>query len=103
MLAGQPPFTGATTEMLVRQHMMTPPPPVTQFRPAVPAAVDALARALAKAPADRFNPVGQFAAAIGGRVHVPGRSDRRIPAPARMRRIVARGVGHARRGGRAWS
>jgi len=66
MLAGQPPFSGATKESLVRQHIMTPPPPVTQFRPAVPAAVnDALMRALAKSPADRFNPVGQFAAAIG--------------------------------------
>src|SRR5829696_5583716 len=66
MLAGQPPFRGATKESLVRQHIMTPPPPVTQFRPAVPAAVnDALMRALAKSPADRFNPVGQFAAALG--------------------------------------
>jgi serine/threonine-protein kinase len=66
MLAGQPPFTGPTTESLVRQHVMTPPPPVTQFRPAVPAMVnDALIRALAKAPADRFNPVGQFSAALG--------------------------------------
>jgi eukaryotic-like serine/threonine-protein kinase len=65
MLAGQPPFSGATTETLVRQHIMTPPPPVTQFRPAVPAAVsDALMRAMAKAPADRFNPVGQFSAAL---------------------------------------
>ena len=65
MLAGQPPFTGATAESLVRQHVMTPPPPVTQFRPAVPPAVnDALMRALAKAPADRFNPVGQFSTAI---------------------------------------
>jgi len=55
MLAGQPPFTGATVESIVRQHVMAPPPPVTQFRPAVPPAVnDALMRALAKAPADRF-------------------------------------------------
>ena len=65
MLAGQPPFTGPTTETLVRQHIMAPPPPVTQFRPAVPPAVsDALMRAMAKAPADRFNPVGQFSAAL---------------------------------------
>jgi serine/threonine-protein kinase len=65
MLAGQPPFTGATVESLVRQHVMAPPPPVTQFRPAVPPAVnDALMRALAKSPADRFNPVGQFSTAI---------------------------------------
>ena len=66
MLAGQPPFSGKTIEIMVRQHIMTPPPPVTQFRPAVPPQVaDALARALAKAPADRFNPVGQFSSALG--------------------------------------
>jgi serine/threonine-protein kinase len=65
MLAGTPPFTGPTAESLVRQHVMAPPPPVTQFRPAVPPAVnDALMRALAKSPADRFNPVGQFSTAI---------------------------------------
>jgi serine/threonine-protein kinase len=65
MLAGQPPFSGATKETLVRQHIMTSPPPVSQFRPAVPPAVnDALMRALAKAPADRFNSGSQFAAAI---------------------------------------
>ena len=89
MLAGQPPFSGATIDVLVRQHIMTPPPPVTQFRPAVPPAVaDALARALAKAPADRFNPVGQFASAIGsggggGTQQVPAsktRSSRLVPA-----------------------
>jgi len=39
MLAGQPPFTGATVESIVRQHVMAPPPPVTQFRPAVPPAL----------------------------------------------------------------
>jgi len=78
MLAGQPPFSGATIDVLVRQHIMTAPPPVTQFRPAVPPAVaDALARALAKAPADRFNPVGQFASAIGS----SGGGTQPVPAP----------------------
>jgi len=73
MLAGQPPFSGATVESVVRQHVLTPPPPVTQFRPAVPAPVaDAVARALAKNPADRFNPVGQFAAALSDTSHAVG-------------------------------
>jgi serine/threonine-protein kinase len=67
MLAGQPPFTGPTVQSVVHQHVTAPPPPVTQFRPAVPAAVvDALTRALAKTPADRFNPLAQFTAALGG-------------------------------------
>ena len=65
MLAGQPPFTGATAEALVRQHMVVDAPPVTNYRPAVPAAVAAaLQRALAKVPADRFNPVAQFSEAL---------------------------------------
>ncbi|MGH7593685.1 MAG: protein kinase domain-containing protein, partial [Gemmatimonadales bacterium] len=65
MLAGQPPFTGPTAEALVRQHMVVDAPPVTNCRPAVPAAVAAaLQRALAKAPADRFNAVAQFSEAL---------------------------------------
>ncbi|MGD8868168.1 MAG: protein kinase [Gemmatimonadales bacterium] len=65
MLAGQPPFAGPTIEALVRQHLLVEAPPVTNLRPAVPAGVAvALQRALAKAPADRFNPVAQFAEAL---------------------------------------
>ena len=65
MLAGQPPFTGPTVESIVHQHLTATPPPITQLRPAVPAEVAAaLQRALAKTPADRFNPVAQFASAL---------------------------------------
>jgi eukaryotic-like serine/threonine-protein kinase len=65
MLAGQPPFTGATAGSLVHQHLTAEPPPVTQLRPAVPAEIAGiLQRALAKAPADRFNPVAQFGEAL---------------------------------------
>src|SRR5688572_8090044 len=94
-LAGQPPFTGVTTESLVRQHMVAPPPPVTQFRPAVPGAVsDALMRALAKAPADRFNPVGQFSAALAQPTHTsPVAPTAPIPALRPTRRLVALGLG----------
>ena len=66
MLAGQPPFTAPTYESLVHQHLNVSPRPVTEIRPAVPAAVAAaLQRALAKNPADRFNPVALFGEAIG--------------------------------------
>ncbi len=65
MLGGQPPFTGPTTEALIRQHLFVDAPPVTNLRPAVPGPVAAaLQRALAKTPADRFNPVAQFADAL---------------------------------------
>ena len=65
MLGGQAPFTGPTAESIVRQRLVADPPPVTNLRPAVPAIIaDALQRALARNPADRFNPVAQFSAAL---------------------------------------
>ncbi len=65
MLAGQAPFSGPTVESIVRQHVMTVPPRVTNIRPTVPASVaTALARALEKNPADRFASVGRFAEAL---------------------------------------
>src|SRR5262249_57136849 len=61
MLAGQPPFTGATAESAIHQHLNVAPRPVTELRPAVPAAgSDAIHRALAKTPADRDAPPAPF-------------------------------------------
>jgi serine/threonine-protein kinase len=83
MLAGQPPFTGPTVESVVHQHLTAEPRSVTQLRPAVPAAVAmALQRALAKTPADRFNPVALFAEAI----RESGAAAVTTPAPARRAR-----------------
>ena len=81
MLAGRPPFTGPTLESVRYQHLMVEAPPITNLRPAVPAPVAAaLARALAKTPADRFNAVARFADALGA----PPRQESGIvrPTPA---------------------
>ncbi len=85
MLAGQPPFTGPTLESVVHQHLTVEPRAITQLRPAVPATVAAaLARALAKTPADRFNPVAQFAEALAAtRPAAPA------AVPSRTRTMVA--------------
>ena len=65
MLAGQPPFTGPTAESLKHQHANVQPRPVTELRTSVPAPVSgAIARALAKTPADRFGSTAEFSAAI---------------------------------------
>jgi eukaryotic-like serine/threonine-protein kinase len=65
MLGGQPPFTGPTAEVVARQHLVSDAPPITNLRPTVPSAVaGALARSLAKNPADRFNPAAQFVQAL---------------------------------------
>jgi Protein kinase domain len=65
MLAGQPPFTGPTAASVVHQHLVAEPRPVTQLRAAAPTPVsDALRRALAKNPADRFATPTAFAGAL---------------------------------------
>jgi len=65
MLGGQPPFTGPTMESVIRQHILNEAAPITNLRPTVsPEVAGALARSLAKNPADRFNPVSQFADAL---------------------------------------
>src|SRR6266550_1490858 len=65
MLAGEPPFSGDSARAVVAKHLSEPPAPLRARRPDAPAAVEqALARALAKAPADRFASVAQFTAAL---------------------------------------
>src|SRR5205823_766090 len=55
MLAGEPPYTGPTAQALITKRLVDPVPAVRRLRPTVPPGVDqALLRALAKAPADRF-------------------------------------------------
>jgi serine/threonine-protein kinase len=59
MLAGRPPFTGATAQAVLAQHAAGAAPPIRTLRPAVPAALErVIARALAKAPKERF-PTGR--------------------------------------------
>jgi Tol biopolymer transport system component/tRNA A-37 threonylcarbamoyl transferase component Bud32 len=89
MLAGQPPFTGPTVEIVVHQHLMVNAPPITNFRPAVPVGIaTVLQRALAKTPADRFTPVALFTDALD-RAATPSRDS--IAAPNR-RRMLGIGV-----------
>jgi serine/threonine-protein kinase len=92
MLAGQPPFTGPTVESLVHQHLTAEAPNITVMRPAVPGWVAAaIQRALSKTPADRFNPVAQFAEALAHRESTntaAAPTVARVP-PARRRRWLA--------------
>ncbi len=65
MLAGEPPFAGTSARAIIAKHLSDPPPPLRARRPDAPAAVEqALARALAKDPADRFAGVAELVAAL---------------------------------------
>ena len=81
MLAGEPPFTGANTNIIIAKRLHQPTPSIRVLRDSVPEGVDwALQRALAKVPADRFASIREFAHALHaattptGVPVVPGRS-----------------------------
>ena len=65
MLTGQPPFSGGPTQTIVARHMSEVPRSARVVRPEVPeGVVRALARALAKNPAERFAAIGAFITAL---------------------------------------
>jgi serine/threonine protein kinase/tetratricopeptide (TPR) repeat protein len=65
MLAGEPPHAGPTAQALIAKRLLDPVPTVRRFRPTVPAAVEeAIGKALAKDPADRFGSAQAFAEAL---------------------------------------
>ena len=67
MLAGEPPFTGATTQAIVSKMLSSEPPSVRRSRPAVPESVNAaIRRALSPVPADRFSTALEFARTLSG-------------------------------------
>ncbi|HET9512660.1 MAG TPA: protein kinase [Gemmatimonadales bacterium] len=67
MLAGAPPFTALTGAQVMARHLLDPVPPLTTVRQGVPPGIArAVARALAKNPADRFHDLNHFLAALDG-------------------------------------
>jgi serine/threonine-protein kinase len=66
MLAGEPPYTGATAQQIIMKRFTEPVPSVRKVRPSVPEAVDeAVQRALAAVPADRYATAAELARALG--------------------------------------
>jgi eukaryotic-like serine/threonine-protein kinase len=66
LLTGARPFHGATTFDLVEAIVASSPPPPSELRAGVPAALDALVlRALAKRREERFSSWGELGAALG--------------------------------------
>ncbi|HUF36410.1 MAG TPA: protein kinase [Gemmatimonadales bacterium] len=64
-LAGEPPYTGATTQALMVKRLTEPAPSARATRPNVPDGVDqAIRKALSPVAADRFGGMAQFAQAL---------------------------------------
>jgi eukaryotic-like serine/threonine-protein kinase len=69
MLAGEPPHTGPTVQAVIAKLLTERPTRIRTVRDTVPEGIDtAVAKALAKVPADRFGGAADFAAALA----VPG-------------------------------
>ncbi len=65
MLAGDPPFVSSSAQAVMAKHVTDPAPPITTTRPNVTRSIAAaLAKALSKAPADRYGSAGAFSAAL---------------------------------------
>ncbi|HEU5303197.1 MAG TPA: protein kinase, partial [Gemmatimonadales bacterium] len=72
MLAGEPPFTGPTAQVVLSKRFTGEVPRLRQFRPAVPEPLEqAVTRALALTPADRFQTVSEFGRALAASSPTP--------------------------------
>ena len=75
MLVGEPPFTGPTAHAIIARHSLDTVSPPSIVRATIPeAAEDAILRALAKVPADRFPTTTLFADALARPSRVTGAS-----------------------------
>ncbi|MEZ0336076.1 MAG: serine/threonine-protein kinase, partial [Gemmatimonadales bacterium] len=98
MLAGKPPFVGRSVHAIVAKRLAEPTPSVRAVRETVPASVDeAIQKAMAPEPADRFATAAEFTEAL----RTPGPQEASLatvvptppaePAPQR-RRVSAAAV-----------
>ena len=65
ILTGQAPFHADSEFQILNDHVNTPPPPPTRLHPQIPSGIEnAVLKALAKNPDQRFQTVEQFSAAL---------------------------------------
>src|SRR5207249_9414401 len=84
MLAGNPPFLGASAQAILARQSLDPVPRLRTVRETVPEEFErAVVKALAKAPADRFATATQFSEAL-----VTGRSVRRPSRHTLLNRVT---------------
>ncbi len=109
MLSGEPPHTGPTAQVIVARLMTEQAGACARRGPACrPPWITRSRRALAKTPADRFDTVDAFAAALTGHADpAQGRSGRRasrwllLPAAALAIALAVFGISRLRDGGHA--
>jgi len=82
LLAGRPPFLGATSLAVALAHIKEPPVPIAQMRPDVPVGLsDIIDRLLCKRPADRFADPTELLHAVEAVETVIAPGSRHMPSP----------------------
>ncbi|HEV8495323.1 MAG TPA: serine/threonine-protein kinase [Gemmatimonadaceae bacterium] len=85
MLAGQPPFDGKTIQAMFAQHISKPAPRISTVKSGIPASIEsALARALMKAPDERFGSIREFVDALDQAAADVATGIRKLVTPARV-------------------
>jgi serine/threonine protein kinase len=89
LLTGSVPFGEDQVEEIMYRHLSLPPPPLRSERPDLPSAVDrVLAKAMAKAPEDRYDSCVSFVdalrEALGVEPYDPGQSAVETAAPRQV-------------------
>jgi serine/threonine-protein kinase len=91
MLAGRPPFTGPTSQIVLAAHVTKTPEPIADLRASVPPALASLVmRCLAKKPADRWQSAEELLHQLEAMATPSGGT-----APTEVTRAVARKRGWA--------
>ncbi|MFC9896118.1 serine/threonine-protein kinase [Nocardia sp. NPDC127579] len=94
LLSGSVPFDSPHAAAVIQGHLQQPPPPVSSLRADLPAGLDqAIGRALAKRPADRYGSCVEFAAEVQ-RVLSGGSGQRPATGPTPMPMPVAAHTPH---------
>jgi serine/threonine-protein kinase len=97
MIAGAPPFSGATPAAVMVAIARDPAPPLRAVAPHVDEVTEALVlRCLAKAPQDRFGSAGEIVAALSAR----GPSRPPSLSRAEVQPLTRSGIARSERGGR---
>lgn len=71
LLAGSAPFQHSNPAVVISQHLSSPPPSISTWRPELAHLDGVIAKALAKDPAERYPTCADFAAALAGLPRAP--------------------------------
>ena len=94
MLAGEPPFTGATPQAAIARRFTEAPRPLRAMRETVPEAMEkAVAKALSRSPADRHASAREFRRALTAAAPAATAPAAPLPRPARYRSVALIGLG----------